>query len=162
AQDQSTATVKVYAVVSGADAARPRVQIRSLEEPRIDRVANAGGAVPAELRALPVGRYAVTVSHLNYAPATLEIDVDPGEMIWLRAALRREGQPGGSEIVILDRWHAGESLVMRDWQLDGLPASAHMSTLIDALVPWTLVDGIDHGGTETGRRGLFGGRDGSW
>ncbi|MCC7010394.1 MAG: hypothetical protein IT184_16415 [Acidobacteria bacterium] len=161
AQDQSTATIKVYATVEGQPDGRASVAIRSLDDGRQPvRTLEAGAFLPAESRLLPVGRYRVEVSQDGYAAAAIETAVDPGEIVWLRATLRRSGQP--STIELLDRWHAGEAVVIGEDLLNGLPASGHVWSLIDALVPWTLVDGVDNGGSETGRRGLFGARDASW
>ena len=117
---------------------------------------------PVEIRALPPGTYRIVVSREGDAPAHGEVTVAPGEIVWISAILRAAKGANGSEIRIADRTHAGEAVVIDEPQLRGLPSSASVWSLIDALVPWALVEGIDGGGSETGRRSLFGVRDGSF
>lgn len=162
AQDQATATLEIVAEVEGEPEAVAAVEVAAADGALFSaRTGRAGTRMPADVRLLPAGRYRVSVSSDGRGPAALDVVVVSGEIVWLRASLRRSGQPPGSSLVVLDRWHAGDAVVITEPLLGGLPASGHVWSLIDALVPWTVVDGIDHGGSETGRRGWFGGRDGS-
>jgi hypothetical protein len=162
AQDQSTATLKITVVTIGAAGSEAVVEVQSRDDPRIVRSASGDPMRPVELRALPPGRYRVVVSRAGDESATREVSFDPGEVVSMVATLAAARSGRSSTIDIGDRYHAGDSVVIREPALGGLPASSHVWSLIDALVHWTLVDGIDAGGVETGRRGLFGARDGSW
>jgi len=162
AQDQSTATLKVYATIVSDASARASVTVRSVVDRDLARTASAGAVSPGEIHALPPGTYDVVVSHDGRASARGQVTVDPGEVVWIFVTLRPGAGGGTSEFRIGDRTHSGEAVVIRETQMRGSPASASLWSLVDALVPWALVDGIDNGGSETGRRGLFGGRDGSF
>jgi hypothetical protein len=161
-QDQSTATLKITASSVGAAPALAAIEVRSVHDPGIIRSATAGPVTPVEIRALPPGTYRIVVSREGDAPAHGEVTVAPGEIVWISAILRAAKGPNGSEFRIGDRTHAGEAVVIDEPLLRGLPSSASVWSLIDALVPWALVEGIDGGGSETGRRSLFGVRDASF
>jgi hypothetical protein len=160
---QGTSIVRVHVILPASSAlAGTTVRLEDADAASRTRTIALPSTGLATFAAVPSGTIIVSVVVPGAAPAQARVTLGAHEIVTLRATIDAAASSGVSGLVVTDRDRLSESVVFDPRFLRDLPATSHVSTLIETAAPFVVVDQMDTGGLTTAQTTFMGSRGASF
>ena len=117
---------------------------------------------PTTALSLPAGTYRVEVQLPGFRPGSQVLQVAPGEVLYLTARMESATGTAESTIILTERFDAAYQMTFGRDDLDNLPGSRTIWSLLDTAHPFLISDRIENGGLWSAEPALIGGYGSSW
>ena len=162
AQVGSATVVLTVVLPDGADADSTLLEWTSTHNTGATRSMTIHESASTAVLDLPPGSYRVQVRRVGFRPGTVEVSLTPGTAVYLTGRLAPVGGAAESLIVTTHRFDASYQMSFGRDDLQNLPGSRTVWSLLETVHPFLISDRIDNGGLWSAEPALIGGYGSSW